>query len=61
MTIEYYTKNVFGNELTYLANDDDAWRWKQLTGKKTLTATEMDNLNILTGCVFKRVFEASNA
>jgi len=36
-TIKFYTKNVYGNELEYVADKGDASIIHQLTGKKTIT------------------------
>lgn len=54
----YYTKHVYGIELIYFADPDDAKAWYELTGgKKTITLSEMASLTSLTGIQFKRVFE----
>jgi hypothetical protein len=59
MTLNYYSKNVYGNEMYYLANAEDANAWYQLTGKKTLTKADMQNLKTLDSSFeFVRVFEA---
>lgn len=57
MTIKYYSKDVYGTTLYYLANEADAKRWRILTGKKTITSTDMNQMNLLTGAEFIRVFE----
>ena len=36
-TIEYYSKEVYGNRLEYVINKDDAQIIRQLTGKKTIS------------------------
>lgn len=56
-TIKYYTKNVYGNELMYLADANDAHNWYRLTGKKTIDAYAMEALKSLAGVEFERVFE----
>lgn len=38
-TIEFYSKNVYGNELEYVANKGDADIIRQLTGKKTIDSS----------------------
>lgn len=58
MTINFYSKNVYGTMLYYLANRTEANKWYALTGKKTITGDDMTNLHILTGVDFERVFEA---
>lgn len=59
MTINYYTKNVYGNELIYLANPSQAQDWYVISGgKKTITEVDMRRLTNLTGIEFNRVFEA---
>lgn len=58
MTINYYSKEVYGNTLYYLADKTQAWTWRNMTGKKTITSSEMAHLTSLTGVTFNRVFEA---
>ena len=41
-TIEYYSKEVYGNRLEYVINKDDAHIIRQLTGKKTITGIERE-------------------
>lgn len=57
MTITFYSKNVYGKMLYYLANPTEAFQWEALTGRKTITGDDMVNLSRLTGCTFERVFE----
>ena len=47
--IEYYRKNVWGNELIYLACAHTAKLVKTLTGKETVNARALDSLRALTG------------
>lgn len=60
MNIEYYTKNVYGNELNYFATPGNTAMWRKLTGKITITTHEMDALCALTGVTFTRVFEPAS-
>ena len=47
--IEYYCKNLWGNELIYLACALYAKLVKTLTGKETVNARDLDSLRALTG------------
>jgi len=58
MTINYYTKEIYGKQLFYLAKPTDAIAWRTLTNKKTLDEKDMRMLTTLTGVTFNRVFEA---
>lgn len=60
-TIKYYTKNVYGNELVYLANPRQADLWYRMTGKKTITMQDLVNLQTLTMAGVERVFEPETA
>ena len=57
-TIEYYSKEVYGNRLEYVINKDDAQIIRQLTGKKTISGTERELIRDLSGgfIEFKQVF-----
>jgi uncharacterized protein len=55
MTINYYIKSVYGNELIYLADEKQASLWYMLTNKKTITKFQMENLADLTGVEFVQV------
>ena len=57
MTLEYYVKTVYGNDLIYFADLRSANLWHAMTGKKTITTSEMEQLTRLTGVQFTRVFE----
>lgn len=57
MTLKYYTKQVYGKTVIYLADDLDAHNWHMLSGRKTITSSDMTNLTALTGVQFERVFE----
>ena len=48
-TIEYYSKEVYGNRLEYVINKDDARIIRQLTGKKTISGVERELIRDLTG------------
>lgn len=54
--LQYYTKNVYGNEMLYLAKQSDRTLWLRLTGLKTITTVQMVVLTELTGIAFERVF-----
>lgn len=60
MTINYYTKQVYGQTMLYLANHDAAIEWYNLTGRKTVTERDMRLLTNMTGVKFERVFEGEN-
>lgn len=47
MTIEYYKKNVYGNELMYIKDTKIAQIFLRLTGKKTIDKMAMDALKEL--------------
>jgi hypothetical protein len=55
MTIKYYIKSVYGNELIYLADEKQASLWYQLTNKKTITQGQIETLANLTGVEFLQV------
>lgn len=57
MKIEYYTKSVYGNNLIYLADSKAALSWWKITGLRTITVAQMEELANLTGAEFARVFE----
>ena len=48
-TIEYYSKEVYGNRLEYVINKEDAQIIRQLTGKKTISGIERELIRDLTG------------
>jgi hypothetical protein len=56
-TLPYYTRRVYGNDLIYLADGDDARDWFSLTGKKTITMSELTTLELMFGVELVRVFE----
>lgn len=45
MTIEYYHKDVYGNDLIYLVDSTASRCIHQLTGKKTLSQKDMNALS----------------
>jgi len=47
-TIQYYTREVYGNKLSYIVNKDDAAIIQQLTGKKTIDSKTRELLRDLT-------------
>lgn len=66
MTIEYYTKQVYGNELIYLADPYIARCWYSLTRQRTISMREMELLrdmmnqaeeDVTFDLELKRVFE----
>jgi len=61
-TIEYYSKEVYGNRLEYVINKEDAQIIRQLTGKKTISEIERELIRDLTGSFieFKEVLPPKN-
>lgn len=61
-TIEYYSKDVYGNRLEYVINKEDAQIIRQLTGKKTISEIERELIRDLTGSFieFKEVLPPKN-
>lgn len=47
--IEFYSKEVYGNRLEYVINNDDAYIISRLTGKKTISEIERELIRDLTG------------
>lgn len=47
MTIEFYRKNVYGNELMYLVDEEKSVAILQLIGQKTISKRQMDYFKIL--------------
>ena len=56
MDIEYYTKNVYGNELNYIKDEVLSELIKKITGQKTLSLSNIQNFKHL-GIKFIRVLE----
>lgn len=56
MKIEYYKKNVYGNDYLYIKDKMTATAIQMLTGKKTITEIDKSNLEYL-GCTFIQVIE----
>ena len=54
MKIEYYVKNVYGNDLMYVADPKLAENLTTLTGKKTLDWSAMQAL-VALGFLFEQV------
>lgn len=52
--IEYYIKNVYGNELRYVKDKEKAQAITILTGSKTLSGNHIGALEML-GFTFKQV------
>lgn len=48
MEIEYYRKNVYGQELLYVKNPNQAHLISKLTGQKTINSIQMNTLCQLT-------------
>jgi len=57
MSIEYYSKHVYGSRLYYLADPQAAANWYALSGLKTISREQMTVLGRLTGANFQRIFE----
>ena len=60
--IEFYSKDVYGNRLEYVINNDDAYIISRLTGKKTISGVERELIRDLTGSFieFKEVLPPKN-
>ena len=54
--VTYRVKTVYGRDLIYLADPARARAWKHLSGRKTLDATDLRQLEMLTGVKFEQVF-----
>ena len=61
-TIEFYSREVYGNRLEYVVNKADANIIRKLTGKKTITGIERELIRDLTGSLvdFKEVLAPKN-
>ena len=61
-TIEFYSRDVYGNRLEYVLDKADADIIRKLTGKKTITGTERELIRDLTGNFvnFKEVLAPKN-
>lgn len=59
--IKFYSKEVYGQTLFYLASPDQARLWRELTNRKTISPVDMVKLTELTGIKFERVFEKVEA
>lgn len=57
MTIEFYTKQVYGATKLYIADEDQAQIIKQLTGRITITTEDIEALQKL-GVRFKQVMQS---
>jgi hypothetical protein len=61
MTIKFFIRNVYGTDLIYLADESQGHTWVRLTGNKTITGTQMELLNKLTGVMFEQVLAPTDA
>ena len=61
-TIEFYSREVYGNRLEYVVNKADANIIQKLTRKKTITGIERELIRDLTGSLvdFKEVLAPKN-
>ena len=61
-TIEFYSREVYGNRLEYVVNKADANIIQKLTGKKTITGIERELIRDLTGSLvdFREVLAPKN-
>lgn len=61
-TIEFYSREVYGNRLEYVVNKADADIIRKLTGKKTITGIERELIRDLTGSLvdFREVLAPKN-
>lgn len=58
MLIQYYEKNVYGNICRYITEGKTAQAVYMLTGRKTLSETDMQALELL-GYTFEKVIDTS--
>lgn len=56
-TINYYSKDVYGKTLYYFCSSSDAVSWYNLTGHKTISKSEMQQMELLTAITFERAFD----
>ena len=56
MELQYYVRNVYGTPTTYLVDSPAKQHVINLTGRKTLTASDVIALEAL-GFTFKQVFD----
>jgi hypothetical protein len=62
MTLQFFSRSNYGQQMYYLADADLANAWHQLTGRKTLTQQDMQGLRILDPSIeFTRVFDPREA
>ena len=54
MTINFYTKNVYGNDLFYIADPKQAENIRKLTKRKTIDQSDMKALETL-GVKFNQI------
>lgn len=54
MTIEFYRKQVYGNTMLYIANDEKASIVRGLTGTKTVSEGDLKRLKEL-GCEIQEI------
>jgi hypothetical protein len=61
-TIQFYSRDVYGNRLEYISNQADADLFRRLTGKKTISGVERELIRDLTGglVAFEEVLAPKN-
>jgi hypothetical protein len=61
-TIQFYSRDVYGNRLEYISNQADADLLRRLTGKKTISGVERELIRDLTGglVTFEEVLAPKN-
>jgi hypothetical protein len=61
-TIQFYSRDVYGNRLEYISNKADADILRRLTGKKTISGVERELIRDLTGglVTFEEVLAPKN-
>ena len=61
-TIQFYSRDVYGNRLEYISNKADADILRRLTGKKTISGVERELIRDLTGglVTFEQVLAPKN-
>lgn len=55
MIIQFYVKNVYGVNNMYIVDDRQARLVQTLTGKKTISQSDIEALTALAGCAWVQV------
>jgi hypothetical protein len=57
MKIQYYKKGVYGKQLNYILDEEQANYWALITDNISISDKQMELMTKLTGVEFERVFE----